>query len=238
MYRIKTKGLVLRSCVYGEADKMLTVLTADEGKISVAAKGGKSLKKGAFLNNFCYCDFALIKRGGIYGLESAQPIEDFFGVSKSVEALFAASSVTAFAAYICEESTPSEDMLRLCLNSLYALSSLNTKPLKLLVAFYIKAAEISGYSPETACCANCQKTENLSFFSPLLGGTLCEECGNSEPRLNPGELKIMRFILNAGLKDILKFSASDTELEHLYSLIKLFSAEHFDYKIKDWGTLI
>lgn len=238
MYRTEIKGLILRTGVYGEANKMLTVLTAEEGRISVAAKGGKSHKRGAFLNNFCYCDFALAKRGGIFSLETAQPIENFFGISQSVEKLFAASAVTSFAAYICKEESPCKDMLRLCLNSLYALSELDINPLKILVAFYLKSAKISGYAPEITQCVNCGKTENLDFFSPISGGVLCTDCGTCEPKISPGELEVMRFVLNSEFKNMLKFNISETELKNLYSMIKLFAAEHFDYKIKDWGTNI
>lgn len=233
MYRIQTRGLILRSTAYGEANKMLTVLTAEEGKISVDVKGGKSHKRGAFLNNFCCCDFSLVKRGNIFSLESAQPVESFFGISKSVEKLFAASAVTSFAAYICRENNPCEDILRLCLNSLYALSELDVMPKKVLLAFYIKAAKTSGYAPETSCCTLCGATDNLLFFSPVGGGAVCAECRNSEPPFGKFGLEIMRFVLNANLKDMLKFNISDEELENLYSIMKLFIAEHFDYKIKD-----
>ncbi len=238
MYRTETKGLILRSSVYGEANKMLTVLTAEEGKISVAVKGGKSHKRGAFLNNFCYCDFALAKRGGVFSLETAQPIENFFGISQSVEKLFAASAVTSFAAYICKEDTSCKDMLRLCLNSLYALSELEINPLKILVVFYLKSAKISGYAPEVNRCINCGKTEDICFFSPLSGGVLCTGCGTHEPKISRRELEVMRFVLNSEFKNMLKFGVSETELKNLYSVIKLFAAEHFDYKLKDWGTNI
>lgn len=238
MYRIKTKGLVLRSSVYGEANKMLTVLTEESGKISVAARGGKSLKRGAFLNSFCYCEFELIKRGDVFGLESARPIENFFDISKSVENLFAASAITSFAAYICKEENDCKDMLRLCLNCLYALAKLNISPLKVMVVFYLKAAEKSGYAPEVNECVYCGEKENLSCFSPVAGGVVCQNCKNGEPTLSYTELEIMRFILKSDFKDMLKFKVEDNETKKLYSVIKLFIAEHFDYKIKDGGIIL
>lgn len=237
MNRIETKGLILRSCTYGEANKMLTVLTAEHGKISVAVKGGKSLKRGAFLNNFCYCDFVLIKRSDVFSLSSAQPVENFFGISKSVERLFAASAIASFAAYICGEGTPCGNMLRLCLNSIYALAELDANPQKILVAFYIKAAKLMGYSPEVNQCLGCGETDELYFFSPLLGGVVCKKCAKGEPPIEGNGLEIMRYVLRADMKNMIKFNASETELENLHSLMKLFSAEHFDYKPKDWKTL-
>ena len=46
MDQIKTKAIVLRSTAFGDHDKMLTLLGETTGKISVVAKGGKSLKHG------------------------------------------------------------------------------------------------------------------------------------------------------------------------------------------------
>ena len=45
--RIVTAGLVLRDTVTKESDKILTVLTADLGRISVIAKGARSRRSKA-----------------------------------------------------------------------------------------------------------------------------------------------------------------------------------------------
>ena len=60
---IKTKAIVLRSVPFGDYDKMLTLLGETTGKISVVAKGGKSLKLGAACNNFCFSEFVLSAKG-------------------------------------------------------------------------------------------------------------------------------------------------------------------------------
>ena len=46
---LNTKALVLREVKYKDADKILTVLTADEGKLTVKARGAlrKSCKYAA-----------------------------------------------------------------------------------------------------------------------------------------------------------------------------------------------
>ena len=44
---LTTKGLVLREVNYKESDKILTVLTAEEGKLTVSARGCS--KKGSAL---------------------------------------------------------------------------------------------------------------------------------------------------------------------------------------------
>lgn len=44
MNQVKTKGIVLTRVDYGEADRIITVLTSDQGKLSLMAKGVRRVK--------------------------------------------------------------------------------------------------------------------------------------------------------------------------------------------------
>ncbi len=80
MNQFRTKAILLRRTNYGEADKIINVLTPDHGKVSVMAKGvrrGKSKLAGG-LELFAVCDVTLLKgRGEIYTLTSAR-IDTFY----------------------------------------------------------------------------------------------------------------------------------------------------------------
>ena len=58
----KIKGLVLRETQIGDYDKIMTVLTAEYGKLSVFARGAKRLKSPLFVNTqlFPYCRKAFV----------------------------------------------------------------------------------------------------------------------------------------------------------------------------------
>ena len=60
------RGLVLTEAAWGENDKLLTVLTAEAGKIPVLLKGGSSLKNksGGACLPMCYSEFVTADRGG------------------------------------------------------------------------------------------------------------------------------------------------------------------------------
>ena len=62
---IVTKGVVLRETETKDADKILTVLTAERGKISVIAKGvrRKSCKYAACAQILTYSEWTLFQRG-------------------------------------------------------------------------------------------------------------------------------------------------------------------------------
>lgn len=78
---IKVKGIVIRQVNYGDYDKMLTVLTEPLGKISVSARGVRSIKSKnrAATELLCYSEFVLTgPRGEVYNLSQAECIESFY----------------------------------------------------------------------------------------------------------------------------------------------------------------
>ncbi|HIW17249.1 MAG TPA: DNA repair protein RecO, partial [Firmicutes bacterium] len=61
-----TRALVLREAKYKEADKMLTLLTEKEGKLSASARGAlrKSCKYSAAAQQLCWAEFTLFHNRG------------------------------------------------------------------------------------------------------------------------------------------------------------------------------
>lgn len=47
MNHVKTTGIVIARVSYGEADRIVTMLTPDHGKISLMVKGARRAKKSA-----------------------------------------------------------------------------------------------------------------------------------------------------------------------------------------------
>ncbi|MBQ3496570.1 MAG: DNA repair protein RecO, partial [Oscillospiraceae bacterium] len=68
--RIVVKGVVLRATDTKEADKMLTVLTGEAGKLSVVARGArrKTSRIAAASQLFVYSEMVLCERRGWYML--------------------------------------------------------------------------------------------------------------------------------------------------------------------------
>ena len=86
---IVTKGVVLRETETKDADKTLTVLTAERGKISVIAKGvrRKSCKYAACAQILTYSEWTLFQRGEWFYVREASVEEQFMGLRADLEAL-------------------------------------------------------------------------------------------------------------------------------------------------------
>ncbi len=231
---IKTKALVLRSTSYGDYDKILTLLGETTGKISIIAKGGKSLKHGAACNNFCYSDFIISSKSNRYTLSQVSPIEAFSGLSSDLDKLETVASMVKFTEYVCPENEPHPDILRTLLNTLYALANLSLDVTKSKAVFYYKMLELLGFSPELFSCSACGESEKMSYFSVEYGGSLCENCAKAvidKFLVTPEILGVMNYISTCDIKKLFSFNASDVALSSVFSVAKEFIKHYLDYDI-------
>jgi DNA repair protein RecO (recombination protein O) len=78
----KVEALVLRSIDYREYDKILTLFSAHEGKLTASLKGVK--KAGAKLkfasSPFCFAEYVLAQKEDRYTVTSASSIENFYAL--------------------------------------------------------------------------------------------------------------------------------------------------------------
>ena len=87
--RFVTCGLVLRETDTRDADKILTVLTPDRGKLAVIARGAR--RKGSRVAAACqllaYSEMTLYERGQWTMLDAANTIELFGGLRQDLTCL-------------------------------------------------------------------------------------------------------------------------------------------------------
>ena len=119
----KLRGLILKETNLGEADKILTVLTEKDGKISVLAKNIRRVKGrfGAGATFLCYSDFEVAPSNNeLFYLKRATPIENFFALSEDIEKLALATYFGQIASYAVPECFSSDsETLSLLLNTFY-----------------------------------------------------------------------------------------------------------------------
>ena len=84
---LKTEGLVLRVSPFQEADAMLSVLTREQGLLSLRARGvrrAKSPLKGA-CQLLAYSEFTLFENRGFYTVNEASALEMFLPLRDDLE---------------------------------------------------------------------------------------------------------------------------------------------------------
>ena len=229
---LNTKAIVLRTAAFGDCDKMLTLLGETTGKISVAAKGGKSFKNGAGCSNFCYSDFIISKKADRFTMSQVSPIETFGGLSNDIDKLTSGAKMLKFAEYVCPEGEPQPLLLRVLLNTLYALANLNVPINKCEAVFYFKCLNLLGFSPELNSCSACGEEEGLNFFSVEYGGVLCAECAKSVDDKFPvskDALMLMNYISECDIKKLFSFTATDSCLSELKKIADRFINHYLNF---------
>ena len=117
--QIVTPALVLREVKVGEADRILLLLTPEQGLISASAKGSLRLKSRLFsgCGLFCYSEFTLYEGRTMYRVDEAQVKNTFFGLRESVEGMALAMYLAELTAALAPTGKEAQVLLRLLLNS-------------------------------------------------------------------------------------------------------------------------
>ncbi len=81
MNQISSEAIIIRRTNYGEADRILQLLTPDYGVVSAIAKGirREKSKLAGGLELFAVCDVTVIQGRGDLGIVSSARLRDFYG---------------------------------------------------------------------------------------------------------------------------------------------------------------
>lgn len=209
--RTVVKGIVLRVSDSKESDRILTVLTAEMGKITVVAKGARSRrsKTAAVTQLLSYSEMVLSESHGWQYLSEGSSIELFDGVRGDIELLSLASYFAELTEWVASDDSESALLLSHLLNGLYALGTLRRPPALVKAAFELKLMALIGFEPLFDGCCICGETDPRQPVFDLQGGTLsCRTCGpvNGAVPLTPGALAAIRHVLYGDPKRLYSFT--------------------------------
>ncbi len=173
------KGIILRETPIGDYDKIMTVLTAEHGKIAVFARGAKRLKSPLFTATqlFSYGEFTLSRTKTTYYLRQGELIESFYHIRDSLSGTALATYIADVAADVAIEEEPEEALMRLVLNSFHAIAAKKKPHAQIKGVFELRAAAIAGFMPNLVACVGCGSSDlEVLYFDVTSGDFRCEEC--------------------------------------------------------------
>lgn len=242
---ITVNGLVTRVYPTGNNDRILHILTEEHGRLSVMVKGSASRKKdntASATQLFTYGNFELYRgrAGDLYWLRNSSPLQYFYGVTRDLSTMALATYLCDVATELCAEEDvfpETEDLLRMLLNTLYALSE-GKKPHMLVKAvFEMRLAAMMGYQPDLTACARCKNVYPDNAYIDIMNGrVICADCQTElnrtlrrpEVEEELGERRIicpvtastlaaLRYALAAPDRKIFSFTLADEEELRLFS---------------------
>ena len=178
---IKLNALMIRAVDYGENDKILTLLSAEEGKISAGIKGVKkpNAKLRFAAQPFCFAEYILVKRGDKYTVINCSECESFYDLRTDINKFYAASAVCEAANALSFEGSECSQLFSEAVNTLAAMCA--GEESKALISFLVRALRLSGYGLSADRCSECGKSligQNQMRFDMDAGSFTCAECGS------------------------------------------------------------
>jgi DNA repair protein RecO (recombination protein O) len=187
--RFQTSALVVRTVDYGEADRIVTLLTREHGKLSAIARGARRSKKrfGAGLALFGVGEATLSERPGA----DLATLEAFDG-ARGFPGLLVDVAKVAHGGYACElvrelvpMRQPEPELFDLLIGFLGLLDATEARAETLRV-LELRTLEAVGLRPTLDRCLRCDGTDDLDrdgqVFDVRRGGVVCALChGDGRP---------------------------------------------------------
>ncbi len=203
-------GVVLRTYKLGEADRIVVVLTEDNGKVRAVAKGVRktSSRFGARLEPMSHVRLLLYRGRELDIVSQAESVEPLAPLLSSLDRASQAMAVLEAVDQLALEREPSPELYRMLVGVLRTIAA---RPAPLVVpAFFWKLLAAEGLRPELDACVRCGGVEPdvaLVAFDLAEGGVLCRACRSGVP-LSPEALGLLRAILGGRLNAALDVPSS------------------------------
>ncbi|WP_018142710.1 DNA repair protein RecO [Alloscardovia criceti] len=206
------EGVVLRTAKLGEADKIITILTPEHGKIRAVAKGVRRTKSrfGGRLEPFSRNKFLIFEgRGELQHINQAESLVSYGSSFVEDYDCYIAANVMVEAVDKLLDSAidmmPSDvrAYYRLLISALASLSRKEHRAEVIENSFLLRLLATGGWSPHLDNCEVCGRQTDLNFFSVQAGGMMCSTDRLLDAREISHESRVQLFALLKGRWDLL-----------------------------------
>jgi len=176
----RDEGVVLRTQKLGEADRIITLLTREHGRVRAVGKGVRRTRSkfGARLEPFTHVDLQVYAGRSLDVVQQAETIahygdrlvDDYGRYTAGTAMLETAERMTS------EEREPALQQFLLLVGGLRTLADGSHAPGLVLDAFLLRSLAVAGYAASFDDCARCTAPGPHPFFNVAAGGSVCGGC--------------------------------------------------------------
>lgn len=176
--------MLLRSVVYGETDRIVTLLTESHGKVGAMARGARASRRrfGAHLEPYSLIEAELVfGRGDLARLGSARGMRVFPGILADLGRMsVAAAGLEVVRLAVADEDPPDARLLPAVVRFFELAEASHEEVLR--VAFAMRVLSLTGLAPGLERCGKCGRSApegRAAYFDPTLGSVVCRSCGGA-----------------------------------------------------------
>jgi DNA repair protein RecO (recombination protein O) len=225
---LKVEAVVLRHSDYGEADRMLTLYTREQGKLRAIAKGVRKMqsRKAGHLEPFTQVVLMLAKGHDLWIVTQAEAVESLQPLREDLTRLSYAGYVVELLDRFTYEEGQNWQLYQLLVETLKRLSKEEEAFVPVLY-YEMRLLDLLGFRPMLFECASCGKTIEAEdqFFSAERGGVLCPNCGlmaNEARAVSMDALRYLRHFQRSTYTDAHRADPSRETREEVETLLNYY----------------
>lgn len=176
----RDEGIVLRTQKLGEADRIISLLTRERGRVRAVAKGVRRTKSrfGARLEPFMHVDLQLYEGRS---LDTVTQVDTVGAYGRTICTDYgrytAGTAMLETAERLTEtEREPAVQQFVLLAGGLRTLSAGDHEPGLVLDAYLLRSLSVAGWAPSFVDCARCGAPGPHRAFAVAVGGVVCGSC--------------------------------------------------------------
>lgn len=196
--RYTTEAIVLSRFDYGEADRILTIITPGSGKLKAIAKGIRkpASRIGGSLEPFAELRLALAHGRTFDVVTQVAVVHPWLRLRDDLVSFGTASYLAELADGTLEERHATEAVY-LLLKRAYELLDAGMAPPRVARWFEMRLADELGVRPEVDRCVECGRlleADERYRWMPPLGGVLCQRCPGPPHERVPLSLEALKLL--------------------------------------------
>jgi DNA repair protein RecO (recombination protein O) len=234
----RTEAIVLRHCNMGEADRIITLLSREYGKIRAVARGVKRPRNRLIGGTqiFTYSEFLIFEGKNLDNISQCEIKESFFKIRDDLEKLTYASYMAELINEFLPEREKNEEVFFLFLKTLHWI--LKGNDIELIARFFeMKLLLLIGLLPYMESCVYCGGSleEGEIYFNASMGGAVCSRCfrmGQESMQIERGTLKLMRSLAVIKFEQLALIKTSLNLKQELERVMRSYITYHLEKKLK------
>lgn len=218
-------GIVLRNRALGEADRIITFYTKQEGKLDAVARGARRPRSrlAGSTQPFTLGQYSLFHGKGLDSISQCQVEEGFAALRDDLGRMAHATYACELIEQLTTDHDANEELFYLLLGALHLYAAGGDLSLITRI-FELRALAITGYQPALERCAACGGPLDGPAqlrFAVAQGGVVCPNCASGEAsgpvvNISRGTLETMRRLATTDIRRALMLrpdAATRAEME-------------------------
>jgi len=198
---LSTDAIALKRMDYGEADRIVTVLTPDRGKLRVMARGVRrsTSRMAGHFELFAHAHVLLARGRDLDTVTQASTVNAYRSLHEDMVALSHTYHMAELVDLLLQDHDPHPEVFTLLQHALSALDERQIAPDLVVRHFELHLLNVVGFRPELTVCLGCSEPiePGSNGYSVARGGVFCPSCSAREPSapvIDVDTLKLLRFL--------------------------------------------